>query len=47
LANPLDKLRAAADQIRENEKDPEKMKLKEYVGYGLGRMCYESIKKMS
>jgi len=34
-------------QIRENEKDPEKMKLKEYVGYALGHLCYGSISKMS
>jgi len=47
LANPLDKLRSAVDQIRENEKDPEKMKLKEYIGYALGRLCYGSISKMS
>ena len=47
LANPLEKLRAAVGQIRENEKDPEKMKLKEYIGYGLGRLCYDSIAKMS
>jgi Na+/melibiose symporter-like transporter len=47
LPNPLDKLRATLDQIRENEKDPEKMKRKEYIGYALGRLCYGSIAKMS
>ena len=47
LANPLDKLRETVDQIKENEKNPEKMKLKEYTGYALGRLCYGSIAKMS
>ena len=41
------KLSATLGEIRENEKDPEKMKLKEYVGFALGKLCYESIKKMS
>jgi len=47
MAKPFAKLRAMRDQIRENEKDPEKMKLKEYVGYALGHLCYGSISKMS
>ena len=47
MANPLDKLRETIDQIRENEQNPEKMKLKEYIGYALGRLCYGSISKMS
>jgi len=41
------KLSEMLEQIRKNEADPEKMKLKEYVGYALGRLCYDSIKKMS
>ncbi len=47
MAKPFKKLRATIDQIRENEKDPEKMKLKEYLGYTMGHVCYGSISKLS
>jgi len=43
----FEKLKGTLDQIRDDEKDPEKMKLKEYVGYALGKLCYGSIAKMS
>ncbi|MDR2647587.1 MAG: MFS transporter [Oscillospiraceae bacterium] len=35
------------EKIRANEQDPEKMKLKEYVGYALGSLCYGSIGHMA
>jgi len=46
LEKPLEKFRATLGQIRENEKDPEKMKFKEYVAYLLGNLCYYMIGKM-
>jgi len=47
LEKPMEKLRGALEQIRENEKDPEKMKLKEYLGYALGELSYGSIGKLA
>ncbi|MDR1464641.1 MAG: MFS transporter [Oscillospiraceae bacterium] len=40
------KLGVIVNEIRENEKDPEKMKLKEYIAYALGNLSYGSIAKM-
>ncbi|MDR0531874.1 MAG: MFS transporter [Oscillospiraceae bacterium] len=55
MANRLDKLldklpaklRAPLDQIRENEANPAKMKLKEYVSFALGELSYGSIGKLA
>ena len=46
LEKPLAKLREPLEKIRENEKDPEKMKLGEYIAFILGNLCYGSIGKM-
>ncbi|MCL2530686.1 MAG: MFS transporter [Oscillospiraceae bacterium] len=35
------------DEIRENEQDPEKMKLKEYVSFALGRLSFGLIRTLS
>ena len=42
-----DKGKDTLQQIRENEKDPEKMKLKEYIGFALGELSYGSIGKLA
>ena len=41
------KLSATIGEIRENEKNPEKMKLKEYIGFALGELSYGSIGKLA
>jgi len=43
----LGKAIAVRDEIRENEKDPEKMKLKEYISFALGRLCFGSIRHLA
>ena len=47
MAKPLDKVREVIGQIRENEKDPARMKRREYVGYALGELSYGSIGKLA
>ncbi len=41
------KIQETIQTIRENEKNPEKMALKEYVAFGLGKMGYGSIAKLA
>ncbi|MCL2195491.1 MAG: MFS transporter [Oscillospiraceae bacterium] len=41
------KAMVVVDEIRENEKDPEKMKLKEYISFALGRLSFGSIRHLS
>jgi len=38
-----EKIIAVREEIRENEKNPEKMKLIEYISFALGGLCYGSI----
>ncbi|MCL2106286.1 MAG: MFS transporter [Oscillospiraceae bacterium] len=42
----MGKLRDTIEKIKENDRQPENMKSKEYLGFALGRFCFESIKKM-
>ncbi|MDR1409210.1 MAG: MFS transporter [Oscillospiraceae bacterium] len=42
----MGKVQEMVANIRENEKDPQKMKLKEYVAYALGNFSFRSMSKM-
>jgi len=41
------KIAVVITEIRENEKDPEKMKLIEYISFALGQLCYGSIRHLA
>jgi|AGTN01.2.fsa_nt_gi Na+/melibiose symporter and related transporters len=43
----MGKIKEMIAQIKLNEQDPAKMKLKEYVSYALGNFCYTSVGMMS
>ena len=43
----FEKAKITLEQIRENEKDPEKMKLKEYIGFAMGELSFGSIGKLA
>ena len=43
----FEKAKITLEQIRENEKDLEKMKLKEYIGFALGELSFGSIGKLA
>lgn len=43
----MGKISDILEQIRQNEQDPEKMKLREYIGFALGELSYGSIGKLA